>query len=629
MAARRGACLVLLIALASCAPTLPPCHSSTTFQYDPENPGETEIALPDDFLTVDSPGTVTGETVNITAQNSPWTGVNFPSVLGDMFTALNTLDGWGTTAGITLRLDGTLKAPPSGSPDSTQSDTLQLWEISDKPHRIPFETQLTDDGATVILWPMVPLAPATLHAAFMKRTEPTTNGGAVCPSTPLQELLLGTAKTSALKRLVPRYARALKASGVKAADVGAMVVFTTQSIQEQSLAIAKDIAGRRFAWMSAPTCTPQTSYLLCSASFQANDYRGADGAITGTTPVASYTLIARIWLPLTAPKPWPIVIFGHGLGGDTTQGDPLGALMAPLGIAAIAIDAVDHGQHPGAPSGRLPEILSFFGLNTGTEQPLVLRDNFRQSNYDRLQLLQVLLQDGDLDGDGSADVDTGKVAYYGASLGGIMGPEFLSVQDTLGLAVLSVPGGRISSIIEFAPQFAFLPELFLGANNTPGDVDRFFPLLQMAIERGDSVNYGPHVLTNRYPQAAARTPHVMFNEVLNDDTVGNVSNHALARAMDIPELPPVLTPVGIIPVLTGTSVSGDLAGGALTAALFEYDRMTDTQGGPVAPATHADVSTSVEALYQTKQFVQSWVDGSVPVIVNPYAALNTPPLPAQ
>jgi hypothetical protein len=618
---------VALATFASCTPTLPPCHSTTQYPYAPETFTSEAVALPDDFLTTDNTRTITGLNVSITPQNSRWTQVNVPSELAPVFTALNTLDGWGTTAGISLRFTAALSSPPTGSPASVQTDTLQLWEISNTPHRIPYETQLTDNNETVILWPMYPLRPETLHAVFMLRTEPTAAGDPVCPSSTLQQLLLGTSTTAATKRLVPKYAQALKASGVKAADVGAAVVFTTQSISEQSLAIAQDISSRSYAWQAPPTCTPEASYNLCSASFQANDYQNSDDVVTGTTPQSTYVLNARIWAPLTAPKPWPIMIFGHGLGGDSAQGDPLGVALAPLGIAVIGIDAVDHGSHPGAPSGQLPEILAFFGLNTGNLEPLVLRDNFRQSTYDKLQLLQVLLQDGDLDGDGKPDLDLTKISYYGVSLGGIMGPEFLSVQDKLGLSVLSVPGGRVSSIVEYAPQFAFLPQIFLGENNTQGDIDRFFPIMQAAIEAGDSANYGPHVLANRFPSAAARAPHVMFNEVLNDDTVGNVSNHALARAMNIPELPPVLTDVGLIPVLTGDSVSGDLDNGVLTAALFEYDRITETPGGPVQPATHVNVSASVEALYQTTEFLETWVDAGTPTIVDPYVPLHTPPLP--
>lgn len=618
--------MLTLAAATACTRTLPPCHSATSFPYDPEHSSDELVAFPDDFLTMDAPGTLTGVHVAI-PPSARWTQTALPADVADVIPAMNTLDGWGTTAGIELRLTAPLQDPPSGSPASLQSDTLQLWEISDTPHRIPYETELADQNDTIILWPTVPLAPSTLHAVFMKRTEKTASGGGdVCPSSTLQQLLLGTATTPELKRLVPRHARALKASGVKAADVGAAVVFTTQSISEQSLAIEKDIAGRTYAWASPPSCAPQAQFQLCSATYHAYDYRDAAGTVTGTTPVSSYTLTARIWLPLSAPKPWPVVIFGHGLGGDTTEGDPLGAATAPMGIAAIGIDAVDHGQHPGAPMGQFPDILAFLGSNTGNLEPLVIRDNFRQSTYDKLQLLQVLLQDGDLDGDGRPDIDTSRMAYYGASLGGVMGPELLAVQDHLGLTVLSVPGGRISSIMEYAPELAFLTPLFQGNLNTADDMARYYPMLQTVLEKGDSANYGPHVLTNRYASASALIPQLMFNEVLDDQVVGNVSNHALARALNVPELPPVLIDVGIIPLLTGSSVSGDLDGGKVTAALFQYDRITESPGGSVKAATHSNVSASVEGLYQTTEFLRTWVAGGPPVIVNPYAALGTPPL---
>ena len=189
---------------------------------------------------------------------------------------------------------------------------------------------------------------------------------------------------------------------------------------EQSVAIAADISTRSYAWLQAPACTPQTDYQLCSGTFQAFDYQAADHIITGTAPVSSYVLTARLWLPLTAPKPWPLLIFGHGLGGDTSQGDPLGALIAPMGMAGVAIDAVDHGLHPGAPSAQLGEILAFFGMSTGNLEPLVLRDNFRQSTYDKLQLLRLLATVGDVDGDGKPDLDQSHFSYFGVSLGGML-----------------------------------------------------------------------------------------------------------------------------------------------------------------------------------------------------------------
>lgn len=616
-----------LTAACTKTPTAKPCESTTRYDYNPEVGSQmSTTTLPDDYLTVDNSATVTGVQVSLTVENSPWIANEvIPSGLEDTIPSLNKLDGWGTTSGITLRFTAAVKNPPTGSPASLESKTLQLWELGASPHRVPFETQLTDDNDTIILWPMVPLRPSTLHAVLATRDLSTAAGDPLCPSAPMVSLLDGSAKSASMKRLVPRYAAAMKAAQLGVDDIGAAVTFTTQSILEQSVAIAQDIKQRTYAWKTKPTCVVKEHYKECGGVFVAQNYQTA-GVVEGTTPVTSYDLPVRLWLPLTAPKPWPTMIFGHGLGGDKDQGEPLGVIGAEMGIAVIAIDAIAHGEHPDASTG-LGAILKFFGMSTGTIQPLVLRDNWRQSTYDKLQLLRLLETVGDADGDDQPDLDLERFAYYGVSLGGIMGGEFLALQDRIDLAILAVPGSRVMSIISDAQQFAFLPILFKGPTTTDGDVARFFPVMQALIDRGDSANYANHVLHDRLPSANARTPSLSFMMVLNDDTVPNVCNNAMARALGVPQLPPVLEPVGVIPLLDGTTVSGNEGNGTRTAALFQFDRITTDREPAVHPAEHPYLSTSVEGLYQTKHLLETWLAGT-PEIVNPYAHFNTPPLSA-
>jgi hypothetical protein len=523
-----------------------------------------------------------------------------------------------------MRFTAAVKEMPTGSPASVESKTVQLWELGAHPHRVPFETQLTDSDASIILWPMFPLKPATRHAVFVLRTQPTVAGDTLCPSDPMESLLDGSATSAELKRLVPRYAEAMKIAKVKPEEIGAAVVFTTQSIEQQSVTIAADIHGRTYTWKTLPACEDMPNYRKCTGVFVAQNYQ-TNGVVQGTQPTTSYDLPVHLWLPLTAPKPWPTMIFGHGLGEDTNDGEPLAALAAPMGFAVIGVDAVAHGSHPGGALG-LPAILNFFGMTTGSVEPLVLRDNWRQSTYDKLQLLRLLEQAPDVDGDGQPDLDLSKLAYYGVSLGGIMGGEFLALQDRVDLAILSVPGGRVMSIVSDAEQFAFLPALFAGAHTSKGDIDRFFPILQTIIERGDSANYATHMINDRLPSANTRTPHLLFMMVLNDNTVPNVCNNAIARAIGVPQLPPVVEDVGLIPLLSGTSVSDNVGNGARTAALFQYDRMTSASNPTLRPATHSGMSTSTESLYQVQHLLETWLAGK-PEVVNPYSHFNTPPLP--
>jgi hypothetical protein len=604
------------------------CPGAAVYAYDPEHTTRAATAFPDDFLSVDDPSTLTGLRLHIAEDNSPWI-LDTPESLLGVFEGLNTLDGWGTTAGITLRFNGALKEAPNGSPASLESSAVQLWELGSNPHRVPFESKLTDDDTTLILYPMVPLTPKTRHAVFVTKQQQSANGCAVESSATLQSLLTGKASTAPLQRLAPRYTDALAAAKLKAEEISAAVVFTTQSVVEQSVAIAQDIQQRTYTWKTKPTCRDDTLYRLCSASFVAQDYR-KNGSVQGIQPVATYELPVRLWLPKDKAGPWPLMIFGHGLSGDKSQGDALAEIAAPKGIAGVAIDALMHGEHPTAPGNSLVTVLKFFGMDTGNVQPLILRDNWRQSTYDKLQLLRLLSTVGDLDGDDVADIKLNQMGYYGVSLGGIMGGEFLALQDQLGFAVLSVPGGRVASIIESAPRFSFIVDGFKGPTNTQGDVDRFFPILQAAIDRGDASNYATHILTNRLPVAPTRIPHLLFNEVIDDDTVPNVCNHSLARALNIPQVPQVRKDVGLIPLLPSAPISGNLAGGALTAGLFQFDRIRKHSDTPVIAAMHDNVSKSYEALHQTEHFLTTWLDTGVPEILDPYEALQTAPLsPAQ
>ena len=63
-------------------------------------------------------------------------------------------------------------------------------------------------------------------------------------------------------------------------------------------------------------------------------------------------------------------------------------------------------------------VFDFFALDISmTLQALRARDNFRQSTYDKLQLIELLFQDPDMNNDGRADLNLDKLGYYRLSLG--------------------------------------------------------------------------------------------------------------------------------------------------------------------------------------------------------------------
>lgn len=604
-------------------PDLPFCDGPTRFAYDP-TAGATLETFPDDYYTVEDPATATGLRVRMDDALAPW----LPTIPGDydtVFVQLQELDGFGTTAGIILRFTAPVTGIPSGEA-SLGADAVRLVDL-ETGASIPFEVQLTDDDTTAILWPMVPLAPGRRHGLVVTRDLAADDGGCIAPSDTLKRLVGGTAAHPRLARLLPRYAELLAATGVGPEDVSAATVFTTQTIVTASVAAADDIAKRSYAWVEPPTCADAALWRECNGAFTAWDYRDGAGVVVDGSPQAPYTLQVRLWLPLGAEAS-PLVVFGHGLGSDRGQAKALADKAAPMGIATVAIDAVAHGEHPGAPDNptTLVSVMAFFGLSLETLglDGLVLRDNWRQSTYDKLQLLRLLQDAPDLDGDGTPELDPSRMAYFGVSLGGIMGPELLALTPAVGAAILSVPGGRVSSIMGDSETFAPLLFGLTPAGTSEGDVYRFFPALQTLIERGDASNWAPRVLADRLP-GMGEPPQLLLNMAIDDETIPNSCTRSLARALGVPVVPPVHQEVGIVGTTGPAPVSGNLTP-TRTAGLFQYDRVTKSEGQPPVPAMHDNVSKSVEGLLQETHFLQTWLEAGVGEIVDPYVVLGTPSL---
>ena len=159
--------------------------------------------------------------------------------------------------------------------------------------------------------PWSPLPPASRVVVGVRSTTDTC----IAPSPTLKTLFQGEGT------LAPRYAEGLDALGWGPEDVGAMVVFTTQSLTVDA-AVAADIAARDITLDAPMTCTDGASWRDCEGTVTVADYR-VDGVVPDE-PVAvrsTYALPLTAWIPLDVPGPWPVVLCGHGLAGDRFQCD--------------------------------------------------------------------------------------------------------------------------------------------------------------------------------------------------------------------------------------------------------------------------------------------------------------------
>jgi hypothetical protein len=108
--------------------------------------------------------------------------------------------------------------------------------------------------------------------------------------------------------------------------------------------------------------------------------------------------------------------------------------------------------------------------------------------------------------------------------------------------------------------------------------------------------------------------------VLDDDTVPNSTNLALARALDVPVVPPERLAVGLVGQTGPAPVSANLADGR-TAGMLQFDQVPDGQGGMEA-ATHSNIGDSEVGAEAWFRFLDTELTESAPVIVDPYVELG-------
>lgn len=628
-----------LLALSACDESAPPPDGGpddagvdggptcTTTLYD----GTGITRWPEPALLIDDATTETGRRLHFDADADPDLAARLGGYLPTLTIDLAEVDGFGINAEALFQFDRHFDAATIPSGDATASPAAGVGFVVFDPgpaRIVPVIVTTTDEGRTLLLAPMVPLPPRARAAAFVTRALTGAARGCLEPSAAMAAVIASPdADTEgAIDALV-------SLGAISGADeLVAITAFPTQSIVEDSLAVAADVATRDYDFVATPTCTTEARWVRCEGSFVAEDYRdAADGVFRRArgepaTPVAPYTVPVTIWLPLAATGPAPVLMYGHGLTGDRYQAQRLAEFAAPMGYATVAIDALEHGQHPstmGMDRPALMTLLAFFGVGDLGERALEaakLRDHFRQSTWDKLQLTRLLLAHPDVDGDGTDDLDVSRLAYLGVSLGGLMGPELLALSDAYGAGVLVVPGGRVSTIISDGSQFAPLIELLRPRGTTAGDVRRFFPILQTVLDRGDPASYGPHLLGDRLPTGAAITPSILAGVVLDDAIVPNVANYALARAIGVPIVEPVLRAEPGFASITGP-IEGNFAGGVATGGLLQFDVVGDGTGG-VEQASHDNVGDSDVGVAAWLDFLDTHYRTGLARIRDPYEAIG-------
>ena len=594
----------------------PFCEGGVRALYNPLS-GARLDSMPDDFYTVEAE-TETGRVVSF--GDPDWLQA-LPVPYAEIYRDVEGLDGWGLNAGIHLRFDTEIAF---GSDPNALGAHVGLYSLEDgEAHAIPFEVRAVSDGQSALFFPLVPLKEHTKHALVVRSDALAPNVECIEASATLQALLRGDVEDPALVPLVGRYRELMDALSLKPADIGAAVVFTTQTVTTTARNAAENASTQVMDWIEQPICdVTSDTYRRCTGSYTGFDYRTADNTFE-ETPQAEWTMEVDMYLPV-GQAPYPIVVYGHGIIDDRLSAQASAEILTPLGIAVIAIDAPHHGRHPTSPPDGADPIDSALGLLGADLDTLelntdVMRNNFRQAASDKLQLLTLLEQHTDIDGDGASDLDFTRLGYHGVSLGGIMGPEFLSLRDDIDIALLAVPGGRLSTLFADSEIMSLFLVLLQSLVEDKSDTDRLLPVAQTSIDAGDPATWGPHTIRERLDNATP--PSVLMVMAYEDETIPISATHALTRALNIPVIAPVVVDPLVVDVVSAP-VKANL--GAATAGLFQFDRVRQSEDAPPERAKHNTTPFSLEVRYQAAHFFRTWLETGTPEIIDPFMALNTP-----
>lgn len=171
----------------------------------------------------------------------------------------------------------------------------------------------------------------------------------------------------------------------------------------------------------------------------------------------------------------------------------------------------------------------------------VTRDNFRHQALDLAQVARVL--QGNMNAGLAASgidvaVDGSRIDYVGQSLGGMLGTLYTSVSPDVHRAVLNVPGGYLTRVLDQAtdPNFVAMKTILYSTLASKGmpqgspAFDTFVRSGQWILDPGDPVNYSWYVM-NGSQVPADRNALVQY--ITRDAVIPNPTTQALLDSANL------------------------------------------------------------------------------------------------
>ncbi|HEY4058223.1 MAG TPA: hypothetical protein VGM39_16535 [Kofleriaceae bacterium] len=297
------------------------------------------------------------------------------------------------------------------------------------------------------------------------------------------------------------------------------------------------------------------------------------------------------------PLPRPVIIFGHGLFGsgqeylddDFTQklaqdfcfvivaGDFIGMTSRQIQLAPLAVN--DMNRAPQIAEKLAQSVIDFMSLESLARGAMATAPEFQI--------------------DGHPVIDPTQVHYVGGSLGGIMGNVIMAYDPNFKKAVLAVPGGVWSLLLERSAAWFALLGAAQGAYDDPHIYQLMVAQLGLALEPYDPITTAAHVIKD--PLFGQQPKKVLMWYSLGDSLVTNISTEFVLREMNQQVIAPSVRTPWRVPVVTPSV--------AMTSGVTVYDEHPtplppETNQPPKTDnGTHGGVNQNPSALRQTQEFL--------------------------
>jgi hypothetical protein len=576
-------------------------------QFDPSNP---EIGpYPTDFLTVPDSTQLTGRRVNL-----PLPNCDAQPSLCTHLGIINQLDGFNVQPRLRVRFSGPVDTSTLGKGiffvalDNLTSDEVGLQQPGDT---VPINQAAYDPAANTVY--AKPDAAFDQHRRYMIVVtdgvrDATGNPVAADPAFAacVQMANLNDYCASLAQAVAGVSGHVVSASIFTTLSATAWLQSARAQLQNTPIVIHRPSAPYVFSVANLSTLAanfdtgsaPPLSITLALDQFAAlfgnvgriafasyqspqvlNAQQTIDPAPSGVgviLPVTTNEIPFHAYLPKDpAPaKGYPVVIYGHGFG-DSSFGGPtiVSPVLAQAGFATVSANAAGHGFGPRSnvvitdKSGNGTTILSGGrgvdldgnGIIGSTEGCLVLRpaavglrDCFRQTVVDLMQLVRVIQAGVDLDGDGVADLDGSRIYYVGQSLGSLYGTMLNAVEPAVRAAVLNVGGGSVVDIARWSDAYQSIAMQLLNSQMPPlpasgtilkntypfrnqpvkindvsgaSEAQNFLELLEWLQNQGDPIAFATHLQRSTLPGVQEKS--VLWQIARADRTMPNPASSNL------------------------------------------------------------------------------------------------------